>query len=224
MKHEPIRVVIVDDHAMIRSGLRLFLMAFEDLRMVGEAANGQEALRLCEREEPDVVLMDMIMPVMDGIRATREIRSRNPKIQVVGLTSFSEADLIQEMLDAGAISFLMKNVTAAELANAIRGAHNGKPTVSADIHTILKTIQPASKLVTRDDKYKLSVREREVLECMVIGLTNADIAQKLVISLSTAKYHVSSILTKLNASSRAEAVSTALQEGLVSMPARQKKD
>jgi NarL family two-component system response regulator LiaR len=160
---------------------------------------------------------------MDGIRATREIRSRFPKTQVVGLTSFSESDLIQEMIDAGAISFLMKNVSATELASAIRNAHEGKSTISADIHNILKTIKPASKLVGQKDKYHLSAREREVLACVVAGLSNAEIAQELVISLSTAKYHVSNILSKLAASSRAEAVSMALQERLVEVPARLKK-
>jgi len=222
MRKEPIRVIIVDDHTMIRSGLRLFLMAFEDLRMVGEAVNGEDAIRLCAQEKPDVVLMDMMMPVMDGIRATREIRSRFPKTQVVGLTSFSESELIQEMLDAGAISFLMKNVSATDLANAIRAAREGKSIISADIHNLLKS-SSSSRRTGQKDKYTLSAREKEVLSCMVSGLSNADIAQQLVISLSTAKYHVSSILTKLGASSRAEAVVTALQERLIEVPARSKK-
>ena len=222
MKNKTIRIVIADDHTMIHSGLRLFLMAFEDLKMVGEAANGEEAVQLCVREKPDVVLMDLIMPVMDGIRATREIRSRLPKTQVVGLTSFSEAELIQEMLDAGAISFLMKNVSAAELADAIRAARDGKSTVSADAQNIIRSRPPAPGSRVRNDRYNLSAREEEVLACMVAGMSNADIAQELVISLSTAKYHVSSILSKLGASSRAEVVSTALQEGLISVPVRRK--
>jgi NarL family two-component system response regulator LiaR len=223
MTKKIIRVVIADDHTMIRSGLRLFLMAFEDLKMVGESANGEEAIHLCAREKPDVVLMDLIMPVMDGIRATREIRSRFPKTQVVGLTSFSESELIREMLEAGAISFLMKNVSAAELADAIRAARDGRSTVSADAQNILRSKPPAPRSMGRNDRYNLSAREGEVLACMVAGMSNADIAQELVISLSTAKYHVSSILSKLGASSRSEAVSTALQEGLVSMPARSRK-
>lgn len=222
MKKNPIRVAIADDHTMIRSGLRLFLMAFEDLKMVGEAANGEEAIQICAREKPDVVLMDLIMPVMDGIRATREIRSRFPKTQVVGLTSFSESELIQEMLDAGAISFLMKNVSAAELAEAIRSAREGKSTISADVQNTIRSKPQASKRMGRKNRYNLSAREEEVLACMVAGMSNADIAQELVISLSTAKYHVSSILSKLGASSRAEVVSTALQEGLISVPVKRK--
>jgi NarL family two-component system response regulator LiaR len=127
------------------------------------------------------------------------------------------------MLDAGAISFLMKNVSATDLANAIRAAREGKSIVSADIHNLLKTNPSSSKLAGQKDKYNLSTREREVLACMVAGSSNADIAQQLVISLSTAKYHVSSILTKLNVSSRAEAIVMALQERLVEVPSRQKK-
>jgi NarL family two-component system response regulator LiaR len=223
MNKEPIRVIIVDDHAMVRSGLRLFLMAFEDLKMIGEAINGEEAIRLCARERPDVVLMDMLMPVMDGIRATREIRSHFPNTQVIGLTSFSESELIQDMLDAGAIGFLMKNVSAVELAHAIHSAHDRKPVISDSVHEVLKTKRPASQQMSRNNEYSLSGREREVLACMVAGRSNAEIAQELVISLSTAKYHVSSILTKLNVSNRAEAVSLALQKKLVETPTHPKK-
>lgn len=223
MDKEPIRVVIVDDHTMVRSGLRLFLMAFEDLKMIGEAVNGEDAIRLCARERPDVVLMDMLMPVMDGIRATREIRARFPNIQVIGLTSFSESELIQEMLDAGAIGFLMKNVSAVELANAIHSAYEKKSVISDAVHEVLNTKRSGAKPTGHKDEYDLSGREREVLACMVAGNSNAEIARELVISLSTAKYHVSSILTKLNVSNRAEAVSLALQKRLVTTPTHPKK-
>jgi len=224
MKSDSIRVVIADDHAMVRSGLRLFLMAFEDLRMVGEASNGQEAVRLCARERPDVVLMDLIMPVMDGIHATREIRSRFPRTQVIGITSFFEAELIQEMLDAGAISFLMKNISAADLAVAIRDADRGKPSISEEIRESLKSLQTSRQSVFSKSAYNLSAREKEVLNCMIAGKSNAEIAGILVISLSTAKYHVSSILAKLEVANRAEAVSLALQEGLVEVPHRRKEE
>lgn len=215
MKIEPIRVIVVDDHAMVRSGLRLFLLAFEDLKMVGEASNGQEAMRLCVQERPDVVLMDLIMPVMDGIRATREICERFPRTQVIGMTSFLEAELIDDMLRAGAISFLMKNVSAADLASAIRAAKAGKATIPTAIKHILRFSQGALPLLPGKNEYNLSAREKEVLACMAAGMSNADIANELVISLSTAKYHVSSILMKLGVSNRAEAVSMALQKGLV---------
>jgi NarL family two-component system response regulator LiaR len=209
---------------MVRSGLRLFLMAFEDLKMVGEASNGQEAVRLCAQERPNVVLMDLVMPVMDGIHATREIRSRYPRIQVIGMTSFFEADLIREMLQAGAISFLMKNISASDLAVAIRDANAGKQTLSPEIRDLLKSPQTLTPLISSKDTYHLSAREKEVLRCMVAGMSNAEISESLVISLSTAKYHVSSILTKLGVQNRAEAVSLALQEGLVEASHRRREE
>jgi len=220
MKKGLIRVIIVDDHVMVRSGLRLFLLAFEDLKLVGEAANGEEAIRLCNREKPDVVLMDMVMPVMDGVRATNEIRFYFPHTQVIGLTSFYEPEMIQRMLDAGAISFLLKSILATELAQAIRAARNGKSTISPEIQDLLRGRRPSPLHLS---EYNLSAREREVLACVMSGMSNAEIAQELVISLSTAKFHVSSILNKLNVSNRAEAVSLALQEGLVA-PIPSKKD
>lgn len=219
MKKGQIRVIIADDHVMVRSGLRLFMLAFEDLKLVGEAANGEEAIRLCGREKADVVLMDMVMPVIDGVRATKEIRDNFPKTQVIGLTSFYESEMIQKMLDAGAISFLLKSISASELARAIRDASNGKSTVSPEIQDLLRGRKLASPSLS---KYDLSTREREVLACIMGGLSNAEIAQELVISLSTAKFHVSRILAKLNVSNRAEAVSLALQEGLVATPTHKK--
>jgi two-component system, NarL family, response regulator LiaR len=221
MKTRQIRVVIADDHVMVRSGLRLFLLAFEDLKLVGEAANGEEAIRLCQREKADVVLMDMVMPVMDGARATEEIRTQSPHTKVIGLTTFYEAEMIQKMLDAGAISFLLKSISATELARAIRDASNSKPTISPEIQDLLRGRRSSPVNIS---KYDLSAREREVLSCVMGGLSNAEIAQELVISLSTAKFHVSRILAKLNVSNRAEAVSLALQEGLVSMPPHPKKE
>lgn len=220
MKKGSIRVIIVDDHVMVRSGLRLFLLAFEDLKLVGEAANGEEAIYLCGREKPDVVLMDMVMPVMDGVRATREIHSHFPRIQIIGLTTFYDPEMIQKMLDAGAKSFLLKSVSAIELAQAIRDANSGRSTISPEIQDFLRGRRP---LTAQASKYKLSAREREVLAGIAGGLSNAEIARKLVISLSTVKFHVTRILAKLNVSNRAEAVSLALREGLLTM-ASSKKD
>jgi len=217
MKKEPIRVIIADDHVMVRSGLRLFLMAFEDLKLIGEAENGEEAVRLCNREKPDVVLMDMVMPVFDGIQATKEIRSHSPHTQIVGLTSFYEPEMIQKMLDAGAISFHLKSISAAELAVVIRDANDGKSTISPEIQDLLKGRRSSPSQLS---KYNLSERERKVLACMVSGMTNAEIAQELVISLSTVKFHITSIFTKLNVLNRPEAMSLALQEKLVTVPAR----
>jgi len=219
MKKRPIRVIIVDDHVMVRSGLRLFLLAFEDLKLIGEAANGEEAIRLCGQEKPDVVLMDMVMPIMDGVRATTEINARFPHIKVIGLTTFYEPEMIQKMVDAGANSFLLKSISAAELAQAIRDVSDGKTAISPEIQELLKG-RRSSPL--QQAMYNLSQREWEVLTCLTNGLSNAEIAKELVISLSTTKFHVSRILTKLNVASRAEAISLAMSEGLV-MPVHSKK-
>ena len=205
-----IRVIIVDDHAVVRGGLRLFLLAFEDLELVGEAGNGEEALRLCEQAQPDVVLMDLVMPGMNGVRATQLIREDYPQIQVIALTSFDEEDLVQRALEAGAISYLLKNVSASELAAAIRAAHAGRPTLAPEAAQALIESTRPSRL-----GHDLTDREREVLAVMVEGMSNAEIAECLVISQSTAKFHVSSILSKLGVGSRAEAVALALQHHLV---------
>lgn len=212
MKKWPIRVIIVDDHVMVRSGLRLFLLAFEDMKLVGEAANGEEAIRLCGQEKPDVVLMDMVMPIMDGVRATTEISARYPHVKVIGLTTFHEPGMIQKMVDAGANSFLLKSISASELAQAIRNVSDGKTAVSPEIQELLKGRRSSP---SQQARYNLSPREWQVLTELMNGLSNAEIARELVISLSTTKFHVSRILTKLNVSSRTEAISLAMSEGLV---------
>lgn len=209
MTNNPVRVVVVDDHSMVRGGLRLFLIAFDDMELVGEAANGLEALRLCEQVQPDIVLMDLIMPVMDGIHATRELLARNPNLRVIGLTSFLEADILREALQAGVTGLLSKDISASELVKAIRDVRAGRPAFSAQVSELLETYP------TETPDYALTGREREVLALMALGASNAEIAQRLVVSLSTAKYHVSSILEKLGVGSRAEAVALALKQRLV---------
>lgn len=206
----PIRVLIADDHAMVRSGLAAFLQASDDLELVGEASNGSEAVRRCAEIRPDVVLMDLVMPGMDGATAIREIHHSFPDIQVIALTSFPEADLVQRALNSGAISYLLKNVGADELAGAIRDAKEGRSTLAPEVTQALIT-----RTRNQEQAYDLTVREREVLALMVKGLTNAEIAQRLVVSRSTVKFHVSSVLNKLQVNSRTEAVATALQLKLV---------
>jgi NarL family two-component system response regulator LiaR len=208
---QSIRVMIADDHDMVRKGLATFLKVSPDLELVGEARDGQEALRRCEQLQPDVILMDLLMPEVDGTTATRLIRERWPHIQVIALTSFSEQKLVQDVLRAGAIGYLLKNVTVEELGEAIRAAHAGRSTLAAEAAQVL--IESASqKPIPGQD---LTTREREVLGLMVLGLTNPEIAERLSVSRSTARAHVSNILSKLGVSNRAEAIGVALRNRLV---------
>jgi NarL family two-component system response regulator LiaR len=207
-----IRVMLVDDHAVVRSGLSAFLLAYDDLILVGEASSGEQAVQLCAQVKPDVILMDLVMPGMDGAEATRAIREKCPNIQVIALTSFKEQDLVQGALQSGAIGYLLKDISADELANAIRAAHAGRPTLAPEAAQVL--IQAARSPADRLG-FNLTEREREVLALMAEGLNNNQIAERLVISISTAKFHVSSILSKLGAATRTEAVALALQHKLV---------
>lgn len=212
----PIRVLIVDDHVMVRKGLATILKIKSDLKLVGEAGNGREALQMIEQAQPDVVLMDLMMPQMDGIEATRLIRQRWPSVQVVALTSFQEKELVREALQAGAVGYLLKNVTAEDLAAAIREAHAGRSTLAPE--AIQALIQPggAEPSSSHEDaqSFGLTAREQEVLALLVQGLNNVEIAERLVVSRSTAKAHVSNILSKLGVSNRAEAIVLALQRHL----------
>lgn len=208
----PIRVLLVDDHAVVRSGLAAFMMVFDDMECVGEACDGREAVEKCARLQPDVVLMDLVMPEMDGATATRHIRERWPQIQVVIMTSFKEDDLVQGALRAGAIAYLLKNTSADELASAIRSAMNGKATLSPEAAQALIHVNRANYQASR---YDLTDREKEVLSLMSEGLNNLEIADRLIVSRSTVKFHVSSVLSKLGATTRTEAVAIALNNHLV---------
>jgi NarL family two-component system response regulator LiaR len=196
---------------MVRRGLATFLRAFDDLQLVGEAADGDEVASRCAETHPDVILMDLKMPGVDGVEATRAVRAGFPSVQVIALTSFREEGLVQSALQAGAISYLLKTVSAEELAAAIRAAHAGRSTLAPEatddlVHSSAKATAPG---------HDLTPREREVLVLMVKGFSNAAIADRLFVSRSTAKAHVSSILAKLGVTSRTEAVAVAVQHHLV---------
>ena len=208
---QPIRIMLVDDHTMVRRGLATFLMVFDDLKLAGEADSGEAAIQLCAEVLPDVILMDMVMPDMDGASATRAIRQQFPKVQVIALTSFKEGELIRNALEAGAIGYLLKDVSADELARAIRAAHAGRATLSPEAAQAL--VQTANQPPAPG--LDLTEREREVLVLMIEGLNNTQIAGRLTVSPSTIKSHVSNILSKLGVASRTEAVTLALRHRIV---------
>ena len=177
----PIRIVLVDDHTMVRRGLATFLKVYDDLELAGEAGGGQDAIQLCAQVLPDVVLMDIVMPDMDGVTATRAIRQQFPKVQVIALTSFKDKGLVQDALEAGAIGYLLKDVSADTLAQAIRAAHAGRATLSPGAAQAL--VQAATQPPTPG--HDLTKRERDVLALLVEGLNNTQIADRLVVSPST---------------------------------------
>ena len=210
MADQKIRIMLVDDHAVVRSGLSAFLTVNPDLELVGEAENGEQAVIRANLLKPDVILMDLMMPVMDGVAATRAIKQQNPGIQIVALTSFQEDELVQNALKAGAVGYLMKNVSSRELSAAIRAAKDGKMTLSPEAaQALVRANQQAAETEV------LTEREREVLKLMVEGLNNAEIGERLVVSLSTVKYHISNILMKLGVDNRVAAVTMALQKKMV---------
>jgi NarL family two-component system response regulator LiaR len=208
---ETIKVLIADDHSVVRSGLAAFLSVNDAFQLVGEAANGREACEKALALAPDVILMDMMMPEMDGAQATKQIKATCPTCQIIILTSFKEDRQIQEALKAGAIGYLLKNASLEELTQAILAAKAGKPTLALEATQVLM----AAAGPNTSHMEELTAREKDVLAMLIEGLSNPEIAQRLFLSRSTVKFHVSSILAKLGASSRTEAVSVALQKKLI---------
>jgi len=206
-----IHVLIVDDHPMVRGGLKSFILAYDWMEPVGEAQNGAEAVEFCATHDVDVVLMDMVMPLMDGSEATRRILELGKPVKVIVLTSFHERDLVQRAMKAGATSYLMKNVTAEELAEAVRAAHGGFSTLSPEATKVLLHADPQKPSAG----FYLTDREKEVLALLIKGETNLEISEHLFVSLPTVKYHLTSLFSKLGAKNRVEVVTIALKNHLV---------
>jgi NarL family two-component system response regulator LiaR len=195
---------------MVRRGLMAMLATYADMEVVGEARGGEQAAALAVRLNPDVVLMDLVMPGMDGVEATRRLRASRPDAQVIALTSFKERELVEGVIKAGAIGYLLKDISGDELAAAIRAAAARRPTLAPEAAQAL--MQAARQPEAAD--YDLTRSEREVLGWIVKGLSKKEIALRLVVCESTVKYHASNILSKLGVSSRAEVISRALRENL----------
>ena len=208
---QPIRVLIVDDHAMVRSGLKNFILGYDWMELAGEAGNGAAAVEFCATHDVDVVLMDMIMPEMDGSEATRRIIATRKPIRIVILTSFHEQDLVEQALRAGATSYLLKNVSAEELAVAIRNAHAGQATLAPEATEAL--IQATRRKPGVGDD--LTERELDVLALLVNGNSNSEISTQLSISVATVKFHLANIYSKLGVSNRVEAVTVSIENQIL---------
>ena len=206
-----IRVMIVDDHPIVRDGLKNLLLAFDDLELVGEAGDGSQAVACCRKNQPDVILMDMVMPGIDGVAATRAVLEYCPQMKVIMLTSFAEDKLVQNALEAGASGYLLKNAPINVLADAIRSVYAGQSVLSPEATTALIR----TKTGPHKPGHNLSERECEVLALIVKGLSNEEIAERLVISHATARHHVSACLQKLGAANRAQAAALATKHHLV---------
>ena len=209
-----IKVLIADDHPLVRYGIKTFLETYDDIYIVGEAENGREAIEICEKHLPDVVLMDVRMPGLNGIEATNHILKKRPNIKVIILTSFIDKELIENSLKAGASSYLLKNESGERIVRVIRDAYQGKSNLSSEATQIMisELRSPLS------ERYQLTKREKEILSLMVEGLSNKEIAKRLTLSTSTIQFHITNILSKLGVSKRTEAIYLALKQKLIKLP------
>lgn len=207
-----IRILLVDDHFVVRQGFKYFIDVIDDLKLVGEASNGQAAIMEAARLKPDVVLMDLVMPKVNGIEATKAILASNPRVKIIALTSFTDDErMLQAALAAGVSGYFFKDLSVDELANAVRKVHRGEVALASNATDMLVKVTKSS----RSQAYHLTEREKAVMRLLVAGLNNREIAEKLIVSQATVKFHVSSILSKLGAATRTEAVAIAVQHKLV---------
>jgi NarL family two-component system response regulator LiaR len=205
-----IKVMIVDDHPIVRDGLKSVLLVADDMELVGEAGSGRETIARCQESLPDVILMDVVMPGMDGLETTRAVLGQYPEVKIVVLTTFPEEDLVQEALESGAIGYLLKNTPADTVAEAIRSAYAGEPVLGPEATQALIRARTGPRKPGHD----LSKREKEVLTLLVEGLSNDEIAERLTISPGTVRHHVSACITKLGAANRTHAAALAVEQGL----------
>lgn len=209
-----IKVMVADDHPMVRHGIRTVFEAYDDIVLVAEAENGRQAIKMCEDYEPEIILMDMVMPVVDGVEATEHIINKWPDIKIIALTSFNDKDLIKKSLKAGAVSYILKTISGAKLVKMTKDVHKGNFILSSQATKILlsELREPP------DENFKLTNREKEILTLIVEGLSNKQIAKRLFLSSSTVQFHVSNILSKLGVSKRTQAAYLALKQNLVKLP------
>jgi NarL family two-component system response regulator LiaR len=206
-----IKVMIVDDHPIVRSGLGTMLRAFDDLELVGEASSGEIALARCQVSTPDIILMDMVMSGMDGVETTRAVLDQYPSVKIIMLTSFTKENMVQDALQAGATSYILKDSSIDQLAEVIRSAYAGQPTLSPEATRSLVK----SKTGPLNSPPNLTTREKQVLALIVEGLSNEEIADRLVISQATARHHVSACISKLGAKNRTHAAILAVKNKLI---------
>ncbi len=208
---EPIRIILVDDHSRVHEAVSTILDTVDNIELVAQGSNGEEAIHLCDEYKPDLVLMDVVMPVMGGVEATRSIHQKYPEIKILVLSSFQDDESVRAMLENGAIGYVLKGSLSHDLVNTIRTAYEGRAVFSTEITQVL--LKPAKSEKKRD--FGLTGREREVLKLMADGLNNIQIAQELTISRSTVKFHISNILHKMGVSTRAEALVVAAKNDLI---------
>jgi NarL family two-component system response regulator LiaR len=212
---EPITVLLVDDHVMVRMGLKAYFDTLADIQVAGEAGNGKEALSLVEQTAPDVVLMDLIMPDMDGVETTRQIKKISPRTQVIVLTSYHQDEHIFPAIRAGALSYVLKDIDPDELADAIRRAHSGEAVLNPRVAARLVKEMHGDREEGLNPFHELTEREMEVLRQIAAGKSNREIAEALVISEKTVKSHITNLLSKLHLADRTQAAVYAWQEGIV---------